>query len=149
MLATGLTGLIDLPVAAASDSTPVWYHEAAPSRSYQDLEEQIMGLLKVIEGSKINVPRNMQRMTSTGGQAFDVVDTSNILFICGGTFDGLEDIIKKRLGLDADLYTILQILSLTLFEKTPLLQLLTGAESISGEIDTPNQLNLFDNLPGH
>jgi IS4 transposase len=57
-------------------------------------------------------------------------------------------IIKKRLDIDADLYTILQILSLTLFEKTSLIQLVTGAESISEEIDMPNQLNLFDNLPG-
>lgn len=56
-------------------------------------------LLKIIEGSKINVPRNMQRMISTGGQAYDVVDTTNILFICSGSFEGgLEDVIQKRLG---------------------------------------------------
>jgi hypothetical protein len=61
----------------------------------------------------------------------------------------LVAIIKKRLEIDADLYTILQILSLTLFEKTYLLQLLTGAESINGDVEAPNQLNLFDNFPGH
>jgi hypothetical protein len=60
----------------------------------------------------------------------------------------LVAIIKKRLRIDADLYTILQILSLTLFEKTQLLQLLTRAESMSGEPDMTNQLNLFENLPG-
>jgi len=61
----------------------------------------------------------------------------------------LVAIIKKRLEIDADLYTILQILSLTLFEKTYLLQLLSGAESISEDSDMPIQLNLFDNFPGH
>jgi len=60
----------------------------------------------------------------------------------------LVAIIKKRLDIEADLYTILQILSLTLFEKTQLLQLLTGAESINVDLDMTNQLNLFDNLPG-
>jgi hypothetical protein len=53
-------------------------------------------------------------------------------------------IIKKRLDIDADLYTILQILSLTLFEKTLSLQLLTGVESINEDSDMPNQLNLVD-----
>jgi hypothetical protein len=61
----------------------------------------------------------------------------------------LVAIIKKRLDIKADLYTILQILSLTLFEKTVLHQLLTGVESISGDAKMPNQLNLFDNFPGH
>jgi hypothetical protein len=60
----------------------------------------------------------------------------------------LVAIIKKRLDIKADLYTILQILSLTLFEKTQLLQLLTGAESMSGGPGLNNQLNLFENLPG-
>jgi hypothetical protein len=61
----------------------------------------------------------------------------------------LVAIIKKRLGINADLYTILQILSLTLFEKTPLHQMLTGLESITEDADAPMQLNLFDNFPGH
>jgi len=61
----------------------------------------------------------------------------------------LVAIIRKRLEIEADLYTILQILSLTLFEKTLLLQLLTGSKSIDEDIDMPNQLNLFDNFPGH
>lgn len=60
----------------------------------------------------------------------------------------LVAIIKKRLKIDAELYTILQVLSLTLFEKTVLLQLLTGLESITEEDEGANQLNLFDNFPG-
>ena len=53
-------------------------------------------------------------------------------------------IIKKRLELKADLYTILQILSLTLFEKEPLIQMLTQDEYIMGDADISNQLNLFN-----
>ena len=60
----------------------------------------------------------------------------------------LVAIIKKRLNIGADLYTILQILSLTLFEKTPLFQLLTGVDSTDGDVSNSNQLNLFDNFPG-
>jgi len=60
----------------------------------------------------------------------------------------LVAIIKKRLDLKADLYTILQVLSLTLFEKTLLHPLLTGAESMAEDVDMDNQLNLFDNFPG-
>jgi len=60
----------------------------------------------------------------------------------------LVAIIKKRLEIKADLYTIMQVLSLTLFEKHHILQLLTGEEYMSKNADMPNQLNLFDNLPG-
>ena len=56
----------------------------------------------------------------------------------------LVAIIKKRLQSDASLYTILQILSLTLFEKTPLIQLLTEYPLASEQIAMANQLNLFD-----
>ena len=56
----------------------------------------------------------------------------------------LVAIIKKRLGVEASLYTILQILSLMLFEKTPVDQLLNDRtlQNLRGE--TPTQLNLFD-----
>ena len=60
----------------------------------------------------------------------------------------LVAIIKKRLNIKAELYTILQIMSLTLFEKRPLIQLLSEAESISEDLGVANQLNLFDNFPG-
>jgi hypothetical protein len=52
-------------------------------------------------------------------------------------------IVKKRLNLSASLYEILQILSLTIFEKTPLNQLLTLDESAPIELAPSNQLNLF------
>jgi hypothetical protein len=60
----------------------------------------------------------------------------------------LVAIIKKRLNIKAELYTILQILSLTIFEKKQLIQLLSQAESISEDAGVANQLNLFDNFPG-
>ena len=56
----------------------------------------------------------------------------------------LVAIIKKRLHLDASLYTILQTLSLTLFEKTPLNQLLTTGLDFSPDPVYRNQLKLFD-----
>ena len=56
----------------------------------------------------------------------------------------LVAIIKKRLDLDASIYTILQILSLTMFEKIPLLQLLSQAEPTDQSHPSHNQLNLFD-----
>jgi hypothetical protein len=57
----------------------------------------------------------------------------------------LVAIMKKRLHLDLELYTILQILSVTLFEKAPLLQMLTNFDYTSDKSDSPNQLNLFPN----
>jgi len=56
----------------------------------------------------------------------------------------LVAIVKKRLRIEASLYTILQILSLTLFEKTPLDQLLTNIEPKMGTPEINNQLNLFN-----
>jgi hypothetical protein len=52
-------------------------------------------------------------------------------------------IVKKRLGVSASLYELLQILSLTLFERTPLIQLLTQNDTNSELLNHPNQLNLF------
>ena len=56
----------------------------------------------------------------------------------------LVAIVRKRLVLDASLYQILQILSLTLFEKTPILQALQAPDSQEELIDSGNQLILFD-----
>ena len=56
----------------------------------------------------------------------------------------LVAIIKKRLKSEASLYTILQILSLTLFDKTPLIQLLTETPLASEDLAMANQLNLFE-----
>ena len=56
----------------------------------------------------------------------------------------LVAIVKKRLDTEASLYTLLQILSLTLFEKTPLDQLLKNTETQVQEDQFCNQLNLFN-----
>ena len=56
----------------------------------------------------------------------------------------LVAIVRKRLGLEASLYQILQILSVTLFEKTPILQSLQASGSHDNLLDDPNQLILFD-----
>ena len=56
----------------------------------------------------------------------------------------LVAIVKKRLNTEASLYTILQILSLTLFEKTPLDQLLKNTEPQMNSSQDTNQLNLFN-----
>ena len=58
-------------------------------------------------------------------------------------------IIKKRLKIETELYTILQILSLTLFEKSPLNQLLMKSDCTNEEFSMDNQLNLFDLTFGH
>ena len=55
----------------------------------------------------------------------------------------LVAIAKKRLGVEASLYTILQILSLTLFEKIPLDQLLNDTALENFDDESPTQLNLF------
>jgi IS4 transposase len=56
----------------------------------------------------------------------------------------LVAIIRKRLALEASLYQILQILSVTLFEKTPILQALQASDSQEELPDPGNQLILFD-----
>jgi hypothetical protein len=55
----------------------------------------------------------------------------------------LVAIVKKQLGLEMNLYTILQILSVTLFEKRPILQAFSDEICINQHNDTNNQLKLF------
>jgi Domain of unknown function (DUF4372)/Transposase DDE domain len=56
----------------------------------------------------------------------------------------LAAIARKRLGLESSLYQILQIFSVTIFEKVPILQLIEAFDSQSELLDNPNQLILFD-----
>ncbi len=61
----------------------------------------------------------------------------------------LVAIIKKRLHIEASLYSILQILSVTIFDTIPLNQLLTECDQNMKNTENANQLNLFDNYSGH
>jgi len=53
-------------------------------------------LLKIIEGTVANVPPQAGRKHPH--QEYIQIDTRNILFICGGAFEGLEEIVSKRIG---------------------------------------------------
>ena len=63
--------------------------------------------MKLLEGAEVEVP--IGATSKNAMVPMTTIDTSNILFICGGAFPGLEDIIKERLnehasiGFQADL----------------------------------------------
>ncbi len=54
------------------------------------------GLLKLLEGAEVEVP--VGATSKNAMVPMTTIDTSNILFICGGAFPGLEDVIKERLN---------------------------------------------------
>jgi ATP-dependent Clp protease ATP-binding subunit ClpX len=53
-------------------------------------------LLKIIEGADVNIPPKGGRKHPN--QEFTTINTTNILFVCGGAFDGLNEILKKKQG---------------------------------------------------
>ena len=55
----------------------------------------------------------------------------------------LVAIVKRRLRLDASLYTLLQVLSVTIFEKMPIHTVLSSEATRSDSVASSNQLNLF------
>jgi ATP-dependent Clp protease ATP-binding subunit ClpX len=60
-------------------------------------------LLKLVEGSVVPIPRGRSLSSSGGSREKDMIDTTNILFICAGSFAGIEDVIAKRLNKGASL----------------------------------------------
>ncbi len=111
LLAQTISKYLDVPlaIADATSLTEAGYVgddvENVVTRLVQaaggDIEKAQRGIifidvLKIIEGAVVNVPPKGGRKHP--GQDSLQVDTTNILFICGGAFDGLEDIIKRKQG---------------------------------------------------
>jgi len=86
------------------------------------------------------------RIKSFFGTSENAVKTQIWIAVCVYV---LVAIIKKRLNIKAGLYSILQILSLTIFETMTLDQLLTGCDQNMKISNDDIQLNLFDNYSGH
>jgi hypothetical protein len=80
------------------------------------------------------------RIKTFYGRSPNAVQTQIWIAICAYV---LVAIVRKRLGIQRDLYTLLQILSVSLFEKTPLLLALSTPDYKSAPCPEPNQLLLF------
>jgi len=68
---------------------------------YRDIsgESVQQQLLKLIEGHKVKVPKGTGRLIpNSGSSQVDIVDTTNILFILSGSFEGIQDIVARRLN---------------------------------------------------
>jgi len=86
------------------------------------------------------------RIKSFYGTSFNAVKTQ--IWIAVSTFVLLA-IIKKRLNIEQSLYTFLKVISISIFEKTPILQLFDDNNYINNNDYDPNQLFLFNLITGH
>lgn len=83
-------------------------------------------LLKIIEGTLANVPPQGGRKHPH--QDFLQIDTSNILFICGGMFDGIEEEVSKRIGMKGQLGFNANTAKRTQADRTALLRQANSAD---------------------